>query len=152
MHAPDRLDASHSHWTAAAPRSARPDHTTLPYAMARLAATEDARFPSGFAALVAALEYAFRQEEELMDDLGLALPEHREQHAALLTALQRCEQRVAGGDIAAGRAVLRLACAWFTLHRESMDAAVDDALLPEPFGPVSAAGGAASSCLPPGPV
>ena len=120
--------------------------------MSRLAASEDTRFPSGFAALVAALECAFRQEEELMDELDLALPEHREQHAVLLTALQRCEQRVASGDIAAGRAMLRLACAWFTLHRESMDAAVDDALAPRSFGPAHAMGAAASCCQPPGPV
>lgn len=105
----------------------RPDHNNLPYAMARLAASPDERFAAGFAALIAALEYTFRQQEDSMERIGLPLSQHRARHGQLLAALAYSERRVAAGDLAAGRMTLQLAQEWYALYRETMDAALADA-------------------------
>jgi hemerythrin len=117
-------------------RMPRPDHNTLPYAMACLAASPDERFAAGFAALIAGLEYAFRQEEDTMERIGLPLSQHRARHGQLLAALAHSERRVAAGDLAAGRMTLQLAQEWYALHRETMDAAMAGA--PAPSGMLAA--------------
>ena len=61
----------------------------------------------GFAALVAAVEAAFRHEELIMETLGYThLHEHREENAVVLSALHHVLPEVERGDHMLGRQVL----------------------------------------------
>lgn len=90
------------------------DRSALALAMTRLATCPDARFPAGYAALIAGVEWLLREEEETLERLGLAIWRQRAQHRCVLAALYRSERRVLRGDVDGGRATLRQLEHWFT--------------------------------------
>jgi hemerythrin len=93
--------------------------------IAGLAAGPDDALAHGFAALVAAVEAAFRHEELIMETLGyVRLHEHREENAVILSALHRVLPDVEGGDHALGRQVLGALEDVLALHRLSADLAL----------------------------
>ena len=79
----------------------------------------------GFAALVAAVEAAFRHEELIMETLGYVhLHEHREENAVVLSALHRVLPDVEQGDHLLGRQVLSALADVLDLHRLSGELAL----------------------------
>jgi hemerythrin len=79
----------------------------------------------GFAALVAAVEAAFRREELIMETLGyVRLHEHREENAVVLSALHHVLPDVERGDHMLGRQVLAALASVLDLHRLSSDLAL----------------------------
>ena len=85
----------------------------------------------GFAALVAAVEAAFRHEEMIMETLGYThLHEHREENAVVLSALHHVLPDVEQGDHALARQVLAALDDVLALHRLSADLAL--AVAPPP--------------------
>jgi hemerythrin len=85
----------------------------------------------GFAALVAAVEAAFRHEELIMETLGYVhLHEHREENAVVLSALHRVLPDVERGDHTLGRTVLAALVDVLALHRLSGDLALTVAAQP----------------------
>jgi hypothetical protein len=86
--------------------------------IAALAAVPDDVLCGSFAALVAAVEAAFRHEESIMETLGYAhLHEHREENAVVLAALHRALPEVERGDHALARQVLTALDEVLALHR-----------------------------------
>jgi hemerythrin len=93
--------------------------------IAAMAAGPDDTLGRGFAALVAAVEAAFRHEELIMETLGYArLREHREENAVVLSALHRVLPDVERGDHLLGRQVLTALDDVLALHRLSGDLAL----------------------------
>ena len=91
----------------------------------RLAAATDEEFAVGFGPMVATVERDFRDEEDMMEEIGdPGLHEHREQHARVLAGLHHAEPYVMRGDIEAGRAVVRLLAHWFMVHLSTLDRAL----------------------------
>jgi len=85
----------------------------------------------GFAALVAAVEAAFRHEELIMETLGYVhLHEHREENAVVLSALHHVLPDVERGDHMLGRQVLSALVDVLDLHRLSGDLAITVAAHP----------------------
>ena len=88
--------------------------------IADMAAGPDDMLGRGFAALVAAVEAAFRHEELVMETLGYVhLHEHREENAVVLSALHRVLPDVERGDHMLGRQVLAALDEVLALHRLS---------------------------------
>jgi hemerythrin len=93
--------------------------------IAELACASDDAVAQGFAALVAAVEAAFRHEELIMETLGYVhLQEHRAENAVVLSALHRVLPDVEGGDRALARQVLAALADVLDLHRLSGDLAL----------------------------
>jgi hemerythrin len=91
----------------------------------------DDRVADGFAALVAAVEAAFRHEELIMETLGYVhLHEHREENAVVLSALHHVLPDVERGDHVLGRQVLSALVDVLDLHRLSADLALTVAAQP----------------------
>jgi len=85
----------------------------------------------GFAALVPAVEAAFRHEELIMETLGYVhLHEHREENAVVLSALHHVLPDVERGDHVLGRQVLSALVDVLDLHRLSGDLALTVAAHP----------------------
>jgi hemerythrin len=92
-----------------------------------LAARPDAAFASGWSALVAATEAAFRHEESVMELMAYAgLAAHREENARTLSALHHVTPQVDGGDTGIGRAALDALAAIVAAHRYSVGLATTD--------------------------
>ena len=104
--------------------------------IAEIAAGPDDLLGQAFAALVAAVEAAFRHEELIMETLGYAhLHEHREENAVVLSALHRVLPDVERGDHMLGRQVLTALDEVLELHRLSGDLALTVAAeSPDPRG------------------
>jgi hemerythrin len=99
--------------------------------IADIAAGPDDMIGRGFAALVAAVEAAFRHEELIMETLGYVhLHEHREENAVVLSALHRVLPDVERGDHMLGRTVLAALVDVLDLHRLSGDLALTVAAHP----------------------
>jgi hemerythrin len=99
--------------------------------IAAIASGPDDVLRQGFAALVAAVEAAFRHEELIMETLGYArLHEHREENAVVLSALHHVLPDVERGDHLLGRAVLAALGDVLALHRLSGDLALTVAAQP----------------------
>jgi hypothetical protein len=112
--------------------------------IAEIAAGPDEMLGDGFAALVAAVEAAFRHEELIMETLGyVRLHEHREENAVVLSALHRVLPDVERGDHMLGRQVLTALDEVLALHRLSGELALTVAV--EPPDPRGARGRAASA-------
>jgi hemerythrin len=93
--------------------------------IAELAGGPDDALGHGFAALVAAVEAAFRHEELIMETLGyVRLHEHRAENAVVLSALHHVLPDVERGDHALGRQVLAALADVLDLHRLSGDLAL----------------------------
>jgi hemerythrin len=93
--------------------------------IATLATGPDDALARGFAAMVAAVEAAFRHEELIMETLGyVRLHEHRAENAVVLSALHRVLPDVEQGDGALGRQVLAALDEVLALHRLSADLAL----------------------------
>jgi len=91
----------------------------------------DDRVGDGFAALVPAVEAAFRHEELIMETLGYVhLHEHREENAVVLSALHHVLPDVERGDHMLGRQVLSALADVLDLHRLSGDLALAVAAQP----------------------
>jgi hypothetical protein len=114
--------------------------------IAEIAAGPDEMLGQGFAALVAAVEAAFRHEELIMETLGYAqLHEHREENAVVLSALHRVLPDVERGDHMLGRQVLTALDEVLALHRLSGELALTVAA--EPQDPRGVRGRAARAAL-----
>lgn len=99
--------------------------------IAAIAAGPDDMVGQGFAALVAAVEAAFRHEELIMETLGYVhLHEHRAENAVVLSALHRVLPDVERGDHILGRQVLAALDEVLALHRLSGDLALTVAAQP----------------------
>jgi hemerythrin len=99
--------------------------------IAEIAAGPDDMVGHAFAALVAAVEAAFRHEELIMETLGYVhLHEHREENAVVLSALHRVLPDVEQGDHLLGRQVLTALDEVLALHRLSGDLALAAATQP----------------------
>jgi hemerythrin len=99
--------------------------------IAAIAAGPDDMVAQGFAALVAAVEAAFRHEELIMETLGYGqLHEHRAENAIVLSALHRVLPDVERGDCMLGRQVLAALGEVLALHRLKGDLALTVAAQP----------------------
>ena len=104
-------------------------HQHLLDELAGLEAVCDQEFARCYPSLVAAIERDFRQEEELMDEVGLAsFQTHLEQHARMLSALHHVAPHVQEGDVDPGREAIVLLRTWLTVHIDIMDKALADAV------------------------
>ena len=75
-------------------------HEALFLELARLSQLSDQHFSVGFRDLIAAVERDFREEEELMEEIGFpSLANHREQHARVLSGLHHAWAAVDEGDL-----------------------------------------------------
>jgi hemerythrin-like metal-binding protein len=84
---------------------------------------------------VAAIERDFREEELLMERVGLdSFQSHLEQHARVLSALHHATSQVQKGDFGPGREVVALLPQWLLSHIPAMDKALTEALH-QPFSP-----------------
>ena len=94
-----------------------------------LAQLADPTFSAGFRDLIAAVERDFREEEDLMEEIGFpSLATHREQHARVLSGLHHAWAAVDEGDLAQGRQALALLPQWLLFHQATMDLALAAAL------------------------
>jgi hemerythrin-like metal-binding protein len=104
-------------------------HAALFSAIARLAPLEAPQFSAAFRDLIAAVERDFREEEDLMEEIGFpSLSHHREQHARVLCGLHHAWAAVDEGDLAQGRHALSLLPQWLLFHQGTMDMALAAAL------------------------
>jgi hemerythrin len=104
-------------------------HEALFDELARLAQLADPQFRTGFRELIAAVERDFREEEDLMEEIGFpSLANHREQHARVLSGLHHAWAAVDEGDVEQGRHVLTLLPQWLLFHQATMDLALAAAL------------------------
>jgi hemerythrin len=102
-----------------------------PRAIGEIVSGPDDRVGDGFAALVAAVEAAFRREELIMETLGYVhLHEHREENAVVLSALHHVLPDVERGDHMLGRQVLSALAGVLDLHRLSGELALTVAAQP----------------------
>ena len=94
-----------------------------------LAQLADPNFSAGFRDLIAAVERDFREEEDLMEEIGFpSLATHREQHARVLSGLHHAWAAVDEGDVEQGRHALTLLPQWLLFHQATMDLALAAAL------------------------
>ena len=104
-------------------------HEALFLELARLSQLSDQHFSVGFRDLIAAVERDFREEEELMEEIGFpSLANHREQHARVLSGLHHAWAAVDEGDMEQGRHALSLLPQWLVFHQATMDLALAAAL------------------------
>lgn len=97
-------------------------HRNLLNDMSQLRDVCDQEFARCYPALVAAVERDFREEENLMELLGLSsFRAHLEQHARMLAALHCTMGSASGGETAPARAALALLREWLEFHIPSMD-------------------------------
>lgn len=104
-------------------------HEALFDELARLEHLADPQFRTGFRELIAAVERDFREEENLMEEIGFpSLANHREQHARVLSGLHHAWAAVDEGDVEQGRHALTLLPPWLLFHQATMDLALAAAL------------------------
>lgn len=104
-------------------------HHALLDQFARLEAMPDEQLGEAFLALVATVERDFREEEDMMEQIGYpGLHTHREQHARVLSGLHHAEPVAGGADLRPVREALALLPQWFLLHQSTMDMALAAAL------------------------
>ena len=104
-------------------------HRALFDQLARLEQLDDRYFSAGFRDLVAAVERDFREEEDLMEEIGFpSLANHREQHARVLCGLHHAWASVDEGELEQGRHALTLLPQWLLFHQATMDLALAAAL------------------------
>ncbi|GIZ50475.1 bacteriohemerythrin [Noviherbaspirillum aridicola] len=97
-------------------------HRNLLNELSQLRDVCDQEFVRCYPALVAAVERDFREEENLMETLGLSsFRAHLEQHARMLAALHCTMSGACGGDTAPARAAVGLLREWMEFHIPSMD-------------------------------
>ena len=104
-------------------------HEAMFLELARLSQLSDQHFSVAFRDLIAAVERDFREEEELMGEIGFpSLANHLEQHALVLSGLQHAWAAVDEGDLEQGRHALSLLPQWLVFHQATMDLALAAAL------------------------
>ena len=98
-------------------------HHDLFSALDALSCSNDNDFGSRYAAFVAKMEQAFREEEEWMDALDYSsFISHQEQHARVLGVLHHAHALIMDGDLAIGRQVVEdLLPQWLSFHISTMD-------------------------------
>lgn len=92
-------------------------------ALKEVSSCKDHEFSSRYAAFVGKVEFAFREEEQWMEDIDFpAVHLHQEQHARVLGALHNVHFRVMNGEIQLGREVVeQLLPQWLAFHISTMD-------------------------------
>jgi len=105
-------------------------HDDLIDLLTTLAVCADTEFAARYRQLVDKVEFAFRSEEEWMEDTGYAdIPVHREEHSRVLCALHKVHSQVMIGKLDQARRVAEeLLPQWFSLHFETLDADLAKAL------------------------
>ena len=79
--------------------------------------------------IIGLLEADFREEEVVMEQLDFCdLPEHREHHAKLLSALHHVVPSALDGDYELARQVLKMLPHWFLGHLIKMDKPLIEAI------------------------
>lgn len=110
-------------------------HRLLLHELAELESVCDLEFARCYPSLVTAIERDFREEEALMEEVGLAsFQTHLEQHARMLSALHHVASRVQHGEVEPGREAVLLLRQWWFLHISTLDKALVEALLEKPDG------------------
>lgn len=90
-----------------------------------LALADDAGFPGCFDALLAHTDAHFARENLWMGESGFPPTViHRGEHERVMAALRQVRERVAGGEVAAGREAIAQIPDWFDQHAATMDAAL----------------------------
>lgn len=108
-------------------------HKNLLNELAHLRDVDDEAFCDRYPALVAAVERDFREEENLMETLGLvSYRAHLEQHARMLAALHCTMSGACSGNTAPARAAVNLLREWLQFHLPGMDRELADALRDHP--------------------
>ncbi|WP_051516596.1 bacteriohemerythrin [Herbaspirillum sp. RV1423] len=104
-------------------------HKILTRELVAILNAPDHEFTRCFQRISRLLESSFREEEELMERIAYHdLRAHREQHAALLSALHHIIPKVMNGDYVLSRQILSMLPQWFLGHLVKMDAALIKAL------------------------
>ena len=104
-------------------------HKLLTRELVAILQSPDCEFTRRFQRFCHLLEQSFQQEENLMEEISYYdIRAHREQHAALLSALHRTIPRSMDGDYFFARQILTLLPQWFLAHLIKMDATLIKAL------------------------
>ncbi|HEY8025755.1 MAG TPA: hemerythrin family protein [Burkholderiaceae bacterium] len=104
-------------------------HRALMAAFSQVAASDDTTFAVDFAALTAAMETDFRDEEESMEKIDFpGIRTHREAHARVLSAMHHAMSEVQSGNFTSAREAISYLPDWFMLHITTLDAALALAL------------------------
>ena len=97
-------------------------HQELFNEIQRLADATDQEFAATFAAFVVKVEQDFNQEESWMEEIEFReIKPHLEEHARVLSALHHAAPHVVGGNLTAGREIIRLMPQWFLHHLATQD-------------------------------
>lgn len=97
--------------------------------LARLSHTADTDLGPSFAAMVARLESDFRQEEDAMARLPAPMMRgHMAEHARILGRLHHAAAELERNMPMAARAVLDALPEWLSMHIESMDVTLANAM------------------------
>lgn len=104
-------------------------HKNLLDELSQLRDVCDQEFVRCLPGLVAAVERDFREEENLMEALGIgSFRAHLEQHARMLAALHCTMGGACGGDTAPARAAVSLLHEWLQFHIPVMDRELANAI------------------------
>lgn len=137
------MKAQPIHWSAAHELGvALMDHTHREFVdlYNALAAALDGNFLAHFDALLAHTDAHFAQEDVWMAESGFPpTPIHRAEHERVLAMLRQVRQRVAAGDLAAGREAIAQIPHWFDQHAATMDAALANWMHRMGYEPAAAA-------------
>jgi hemerythrin len=95
-------------------------------ALERVSHSTDQAFGNEYRIFVTKMEYAFRQEDQWMEEIDLPASNlHQEQHARVLGALHNVHSRVMDGELRLGREVVdHLFPQWFEFHISTVDMAL----------------------------
>lgn len=105
-----------------------------------LATAPDGSFLACFDALLTHTDAHFAQENAWMAETGFPPTViHMGEHEQVLAALRQVRERVAGGDLAAGREAVARIPDWFDQHAATMDAALANWMRRMGYVPVAAA-------------
>lgn len=105
------------------------EHREVLESVAALAVVPPTRFASAYAALVAQIEAGFREEEQMMDQIGYGeIRAHRRDHAELLALLHRLRPYLDDGNAPLADIVMGMIPAMLVRHMAGMDQALALAL------------------------
>ncbi|MBE7941918.1 MULTISPECIES: hemerythrin domain-containing protein [Ramlibacter] len=108
--------------------------------LAACEAAADAALPAAWDEFIAHTEEHFGQEDRWMESTGFSTGNcHSTQHKVVLQVLREGAQRMAAGDSAPTRQMIRELAAWFPQHAQSMDAALALHLRSVGFDPATGA-------------
>ncbi len=101
-------------------------HHDIFEALEKVSRSTDQAFSNEYRIFVAKMEYAFRREDQWMEEIDLPASNlHQEQHARVLGALHNVHSRVMDGELRLGREVVdHLLPQWLEFHISTVDMAL----------------------------